>query len=95
MRLLKIDPQAVSLDYNGLQMKREFYSPVYATAAYRLRADCQISEMYCTGHRMCVLTTPAMLRSTFYASDVKANIVIIQGLDAADTGSQALLAVNQ
>lgn len=87
---LKIDPQAVSLDYNGLQMKREFYSPVYATAAQ--------SESRMPDFRNVLYWSPDVrtdhtgnAKINFYTSDIKGKyVVVLQGLDAAgNAGSQA------
>ncbi len=94
---LKIDPQAVSLDYNGLQMKREFYSPVYATAA---QAESRLPDF-----RNVLYWSPDVrtdhtgnAKINFYTSDVKGKyVVVLQGLDAAgNAGSQAFtFEVNQ
>jgi hypothetical protein len=76
----EIDPRATVINYEGLQLQREFYSPVYATSAQ------QQSRM--PDFRSLLLWSPELktdskgkLQTTFYTSDVKGKYaIVIEGL---------------
>ncbi|MFT3825767.1 MAG: hypothetical protein QM731_17740 [Chitinophagaceae bacterium] len=85
---LKIDPQSVSLDYNGLQVKREFYSPVYDNPQSQSRIPDFRNVLYWSPDVRTDHTGNTSIH--FYTSDVKGKYVgILQGIDAAgNAGSQ-------
>ncbi len=76
----QIDPMAVVLDYEGMQLQREFYSPVYETPA-------QISSRT-PDFRNLLFWTPEVKtdeqgfsKLSFYSSDKKGKfLVVIEGL---------------
>jgi hypothetical protein len=76
----EIDPRATIINYEGLQLQREFYSPVYATSAQ------QQSRM--PDFRSLLFWSPELktdlkgnLQTSFYTSDVKGKYaIVIEGL---------------
>lgn len=80
---LKLDAKTVRLDYEGLQLKREFYSPVYDTeqqAASRM-PDFRNLLFWSPG-----VQTDDKGNATvgFYTSDIKGTYVaVLQGMDAS------------
>ncbi len=78
---LQLDPRAIVVDYDGLQLEREFYSPQYATQAQR--------ESRLPDFRTTLFWTPAARFGSdgtahleWYTSDAKGNYLIrIEGLD--------------
>jgi hypothetical protein len=78
---LKLDSRAVILDYEGLQLKREFYSPVYKTeqqAASRLPDFRNL--LYWQPDIQTDSTGQAAVE--FYTSDIKGKYVaVLQGID--------------
>ena len=74
-----IDPRAVVLDYEGMQLQREFYSPVYETAD-------QISSRL-PDFRNLLFWSPNLETKgqlNFYTSDVVGKYIgVIQGLSKA------------
>ena len=79
-----LDPHAVVLDYEGLQLRREFYSPVYDTEA---RTANRIPDL-----RNLLYWSPSVSSGTasFYSSDQGGKYIgVIQGLTAnGDAASQ-------
>jgi len=82
MQDLKLDSRAVILDYEGLQLKREFYSPVYKTE------DQAFSRL--PDFRNVLYWSPDIETDTaghadveFYTSDLKGKYVaVLHGIDA-------------
>jgi hypothetical protein len=83
MQDLKLDSKAVILDYEGLQLKREFYSPVYKTEQ---QAASRLPDF-----RNLLFWSPDVQTDTsgqatveFYTSDMKGKyIAVLQGIDDA------------
>ncbi|SKA13536.1 hypothetical protein [Sediminibacterium ginsengisoli] len=87
----ELDPKAVVLDYEGMQMQREFYSPVYDNPD---RIDTHIPDF-----RNVLYWSPSVhtgdkgnTKVEFYTSDVKGKYaVILQGISSdGRTGSKIL-----
>jgi hypothetical protein len=81
MQDLKLDSRAVILDYEGLQLKREFYSPVYKTEeqAFNRLPDFR-NVLYWSPD----IETDAAGHADveFYTSDIKGKYVaVLQGID--------------
>ena len=78
----ELDPNAVVIEYEGLQRQREFYSPVYESNTQK---DSRIPDL-----RNLLYWSPAIKTITdgkqqlsFYTSDIKASFaVVVQGLTA-------------
>lgn len=88
---LKLDNKAVILDYDGMQLQREFYAPVYDSqekAASRLPDFRNL--LYWSPNVQTDATGKASLR--FYSSDLKGRYaVVIQGIDNnGHAGSQTI-----
>jgi hypothetical protein len=83
MQDLKLDSRAVILDYEGLQLKREFYSPVYKTEQQALsRLPDFRNLLYWSPN----VQTDGSGQTTveFYTSDMKGKYVaVLQGMDEA------------
>jgi hypothetical protein len=79
-----LDPKAVVIDYEGLQLRREFYSPVYDSES---KAASRMPDF-----RNLLYWSPSVSNSgvSFYTSDQPGKYVgVIQGLTAAgDAGSK-------
>ena len=83
MQDLKLDSKAVILDYEGLQLKREFYSPAYKTEQ---QAASRLPDF-----RNLLFWSPDVQTDTsgqatveFYTSDMKGKYVaVLQGIDDA------------
>lgn len=78
----ELDPNAVVIEYEGLQRQRIFYSPVYETNAQKdtrlpdLRNVLYWSPAICTG-------PDGKQQFSFYSSDMKGNYaMVVQGLTA-------------
>ena len=75
-----LDPRATVVDYEGLQLEREFYSPSYA--------EGQAPESHLPDFRNVLYWSPALLMNasgkseiSFYASDIPGKyIVVVEGL---------------
>jgi hypothetical protein len=77
----KLNPKAVKLDYEGLQMKREFFSPVYETPE---QAGSRVPDFRNVLYWAPEIKTDKSgnARVNFFTSDVKGKyIAVIQGLD--------------
>lgn len=73
-----IDPRAISLDYEGLQMKREFYSPDYSTEQ---QLKNRIPDLRTTLFWSPDIATSQKIQ--FYTGDNKGKyIAVVQGLDS-------------
>jgi hypothetical protein len=78
---LRLDPKTIILDYEGLQLKREFYSPAYTSEEQRA------SRM--PDFRTLLYWSPDIktdrsgnAKVEFYTSDVKGKyLVVLQGMD--------------
>jgi len=81
---VELDPRAIVVDYEGMQLHREFYSPTYDSEA---QASSRIPDF-----RNVLYWTPQINSSavSFYTSDQPGKYVgVIQGLTAnGDAGSQ-------
>jgi hypothetical protein len=82
---VELDPRAIVIDYEGLQMQREFYSPVYDTEA---KAASRLPDF-----RNLLYWTPtinAQGTASFYTSDQPGKYVgVVQGLSGdGDAGAQ-------
>lgn len=80
----ELDPGLVAVDYSGLQMQREFYSPVYATREqFQNRIPDFRNTLYWNGEVQTDKDGKAKLQ--FYSSDLKGKyLVVVQGMN--DTG---------
>ncbi|MGZ3873521.1 MAG: hypothetical protein ACXVJD_11415 [Mucilaginibacter sp.] len=82
---VELDPRAVVIDYEGLQLRREFYSPVYDTEA---QAASRIPDF-----RNLLYWSPTIGpqgRVSFYTSDLGGKYIgVVQGITAdGNAGSQ-------
>jgi hypothetical protein len=83
MESLKLDSKAVILDYEGLQLKRNFYSPVYKTDQ---QAGSRLPDFRSLLYWEPDVQTDASGKATveFYTSDLKGKYVaVLQGMDDA------------
>lgn len=81
MQDLKLDSKAVILDYEGLQLRREFYSPVYKTEQQALS---RLPDFRNVLYWSPAIQTDAGGQAAveFYTSDVKGKYVaVLQGMD--------------
>jgi hypothetical protein len=86
----EIDPHAVVLDYEGLEMQRQFYSPEYDTeSAYKSHIPDFRNVLYWAPYIN--TTTTGKNNISFYTSDQTGHYIgVIQGLTANGTaGSQS------
>jgi len=86
----EIDPHAVVLDYDGLELQREFYSPVYDNdAAYRSHMPDFRNVLYWAPYINTTITGKNSL--SFYTSDQTGRYIgVIQGISTNGTaGSQS------
>ena len=85
----ELDPRAVVLDYEGLQLQRKFYAPVYDTEAQR---NSRLPDFRTALYWQPNVTTNDQGKSnlSFYTSDQPGKYIgVIQGLSAnGETGSQ-------
>jgi len=84
---VELDPRAIVVDYEGLQLQREFYSPVYDSPA---QAGSRIPD-----YRNLLYWTPSVTGQgngtvSFYTSDLQGKYIgVIQGITAnGDAASQ-------
>jgi len=86
---VEIDPRAVVLDYEGLQLQREFYSPVYDTEQ---AAKSRIPDFRNLLYWAPEIGTPAQGKGelSFYTSDQTGKYIgVVQGITAeGDAASQ-------
>lgn len=77
----KLNPKAVKLDYEGLQLKREFYAPAYETPE---QVASRLPDFRNVLYWSPDITTDdnGNAQATFYTSDIKGRFVaILEGLD--------------
>ena len=93
----ELDPNAVVIEYDGLQRQREFYSPVYETNAQKENRVPDLRNLlYWSPSVKTVKDGKQQL--SFYAADVKANFaIVIEGLtaDGLSGSSISTFAVNK
>jgi hypothetical protein len=85
---LKLDPRAIAIDYDGLQLKREFYSPAYENEQqFTSRIPDFRNLLYWSPDVQTDKAGHASL--SFYTSDLKGKYVaVVQGIDdAGNAGS--------
>lgn len=78
----ELDPSLITVDYDGLQLNREFYSPVYETTAQRQK---RIPDFRSTLFWSPDITTDRSGKGSlqFYSSDLKGKFIIwMQGIDS-------------
>ncbi|OQP50845.1 hypothetical protein A4H97_03190 [Niastella yeongjuensis] len=83
MESLKLDSRAVILDYEGLQLKRNFYSPVYKTEQ---QASSRLPDFRNLLYWEPDVQTDATGKATveFFTGDIKGKYVaVLQGMDDA------------
>jgi hypothetical protein len=78
---MEFDPGTLSLNYDGLQLKRRFYSPTYHTQG---TMDRMPDQRYLLHWQPDVMTDDQGKRQIeFYTSDVEGNyVIVVEGLDA-------------
>jgi hypothetical protein len=87
---LELDPKTMVIDYESLQLKREFYAPVYEGQAMR---ESHIPDFRYLLHWAPNITTGQNGTETtsFYTSDVKGKfVVILQGISAEGQPCKAI-----
>lgn len=83
MQDLKLDSKAVILDYEGLQLKREFYSPVYKTGLQALSRLPDFRNLLYWSPNV-QTDNKGQANVEFYTSDMKGKYVaVLQGMDEA------------
>jgi hypothetical protein len=78
---VELDPALIRIDYEGIQMNRTFYAPVYETVQQK---ESRKPDFRNTMFWSPDITTDAngLARSSFYTSDQKGNYtVVMEGLD--------------
>ncbi|HEY4063971.1 MAG TPA: hypothetical protein VGM30_18820 [Puia sp.] len=78
---LELDPHSLLIDYEGMQLQREFYSPVYATAEQTASPQPDFRELLYWAPR---IHTDAQGNKAydFYTSDLPGKYVaVVQGID--------------
>ncbi len=78
----ELDPNAVVIAYDGLQRQREFYAPVYETAAQK---ETRLPDVRNVLYWSPDIKTPDSGKQmvSFYTSDIKSNFaIIVQGITA-------------
>jgi hypothetical protein len=77
----ELDPDLVAIDYSGLQMQREFYSPSYATKEQlQNRIPDFRNTLYWNGDVQADKDGKTKLQ--FYSSDLKGKyLVVVQGMN--------------
>jgi hypothetical protein len=75
----ELDPSLISIDYEGLQLQREFYSPLYAASDRQNRIPDLRTTLYWTPELLTDRSGKANLQ--FYTSDQKGKfIVVLEGI---------------
>jgi hypothetical protein len=80
---LQLDNRAVILDYDGMQLKREFYSPAYETEQ---QINSRMPDFRNLLYWSADIQTDqqGLANASFYTSDAKGEyIAVVQGMDAA------------
>jgi hypothetical protein len=80
---LKLDPNIVSVNYEGLQRRREFYSPDYANSKLRnTRMPDQRYLLY--WNPQAVTSTDGTAQFDFHTSDVSGQyLIVVEGLTSS------------
>ncbi|HEY1023062.1 MAG TPA: hypothetical protein VGE06_12155, partial [Flavisolibacter sp.] len=74
---LELDPQAITIDYDGLQWQREFYAPEYASEGQR---NSRLPDLRTTLYWQADVTANKV---SFYTGDNKGRfLAVVQGIDA-------------
>ena len=75
---LELDPQAITIDYEGLQLQREFYAPDYSSAQQR---NSRLPDLRSTLYWLADVTSNEV---SFYTGDNKGlYLAVLQGIDAS------------
>jgi hypothetical protein len=87
---VEVDPHAVVMDYEGMQLQRVFYSPVYDTDAAALSRVPDFRNLLFWAPTI-KTDIQGKNQLTFYTSDEEGKYVgVIQGMTAdGETGSQS------
>ncbi|NTS43851.1 hypothetical protein HRG84_23415 [Flavisolibacter sp. BT320] len=73
---LELDPQAISIDYSGLQLQRSFFTPEYATEQQR---ESRLPDLRTTLYWQGDVTSKTV---SFYTGDNKGRfLAVLQGID--------------
>ena len=86
-----LDPHATVVDYEGLQLEREFYSPVYETPQ---QTDTHLPDFRNVLYWSPVLPSDAQGNKTlsFYSSDIPGKyIAVVQGLSEDGAAGSSLI----
>lgn len=76
----KIDPRATVVDYEGLQLQREFYAPVYATEANLQSRIPDFRNLLFWSPKL-ITNSNGKQQSSFYTSDVPGTYaIVVQGI---------------
>ena len=88
----EIDPHATVIDYEGLQMQRKFFSPVYETAVQIAGRSPDLRNLLFWSPDL-KTNTQANGKLSFYTSDLPGKYaVMLQGISAdGQTGSDTLM----
>lgn len=89
-----LDPSVLMVNYEGLQLERQFYAPLYETAA---RQSSRIPDFRSTLYWKPDVATDGKGSSTlsFYTSDLKGQYIgVLQGLDEKGRASSATFTFN-
>ena len=79
---LELDPRSLLIDYDGLQLQREYYSPVYETPQQTASRLPDFRNLLCWAPDLHT-GAQGQLGSGFYTSDLPGKyLVVIQGLSA-------------
>jgi hypothetical protein len=86
-----LDPHATVLDYEGLQLEREFYSPVYATEE---QSASHLPDFRNVLYWSPVLSSDSTGKNTlsFYSSDLPGKyVVVVEGLTADGAAGSSMM----
>ena len=87
----QLDTRATIMDYEGLQLKREFYSPVYETAG---QAESRLPDFRNVLHWSpdIKINSDGKKTISFYTSDLENNYTImLQGISSSGKAGSAIL----
>jgi hypothetical protein len=86
----EIDTAALVLDYEGLQLKREFYSPRYGTAELEAGRLPDFRELLYWSPELAT-GSDGKLAESFYSSDMAGNyVILVQGITADGRAGSAI-----
>ncbi len=86
-----LDPHATVVDYEGLQLEREFYNPVYET---QQQADTHLPDFRNVLYWSPTLPSDSLGNKTlsFYSSDIPGKyVVVVEGLSADGAAGSSLI----